>query len=242
MSLQSQIEYYNAEWSGTDRLYANSLQLTRTVEILHEMLGIGFERTGATQPVICDLGAGTGWLTAILGCVGDSLGVELSDVAVESARKRFSHVRFECADVVHWDYPRSTFDIVVSHEVIEHIEDQQRYVDVACGLLKPGGWLILTTPNARAVYATPPELRSRQPIENVLSAAELRRLLETRFGNVCLRSTILGGGREGLYRVVNSRKLHALLGMAGFDRVFTTLALAMGYGLHLVARAQKLGA
>jgi 2-polyprenyl-3-methyl-5-hydroxy-6-metoxy-1,4-benzoquinol methylase len=238
--LQDQVTFYNAEWSIADRVYANRLQLARTIEILRELLRTDAVQTGAVPPKICDLGAGTGWLTAMLGCVGDATGVELSDVAVEAARKRFSHVHFECADVVHdWKYPQASFDVVVSHEVIEHIEDQQRYVDVAFGLLKPGGWLILTTPNARTVDATPEPLRSHQPIENVLTASELDRLLKTRFADVAIRSILLSGANKGVYRIVNSQKLHELLRRVWLDSAFTSLALALNCGLHLIARAQK---
>lgn len=175
----------------------------------------------------------------MLGCVGDTLGVELSDVAVEAASRRFSHVRFECADVTTWAYPPETFDFVVSHEVIEHIEDQQRYIDVAHGLLKPGGAIILTTPNARTVAAMPEEARSHQPIENILTKEQLSALLGTRFGRVCVRSLILRGGQQGLYRVVNSMKLRALLGKIGLGGVFEQSALRANYGLHLIGTGTK---
>lgn len=238
--MQDQTQFYDTEWSIAERSYANSLQLARVIEILRELLRSNVVRTGTGALKICDLGAGTGWLTAMLGCIGDATGVELSSVAVERARERFSHVHFECADVVHgWKYPTDAFDVVVSHEVIEHIEDQQRYVDVAFGLLKPGGWLILTTPNARTVAATPEELRSHQPIENVLTMDQLKRLLATRFSNVASRSILLGGGNTGAYRFVNSGKLHRLFAQVGLDGAFTALALSLNYGLHLIARAQK---
>lgn len=233
-ALNSQIGYYNAEWSLAQRGYANSLQLTRATAILNEIA-----QRQCTRPAICELGAGTGWLTAMLGCVGDTLGVELSDVAVEAASQRFSHVRFECADVTTWAYPPASFDIVVSHEVIEHIQDQQRYVDVAHGLLKPGGAIILTTPNARTVAATPEELRSHQPIENVLTRAQLKTLLATRFGAVRIRSLILKGGQKGFYRIVNSMKLRALLGKLGVKEAFEACALASDYGLHLIGTGTK---
>lgn len=240
MEMQRQVEYYNAEWSIEGRLHANSMQLRRSIEILRELLSTGVVRTGVVPPKICDLGSGTGWLSAMLGCVGEVLGVELSDAAVQNARKRFPYVQFECADIVRgWDYPRSSFDVVVSHEVIEHIEDQRRYIDVAYDALKPGGWLILTTPNARTVNATPADQRSNQPIENVLTIPQLRRMLEARFNNVVIRTTILSGATKGVYRVVNSAKVHGLLRRVGLDSLFTALALQAGYGLHLVARAQK---
>jgi hypothetical protein len=47
--------------------------------------------------------------------------------------------------------------------VIEHVEEQARYVEVAYNLLKPGGRLILTSPNSHAVAAMPPQSQSHQP-------------------------------------------------------------------------------
>jgi 2-polyprenyl-3-methyl-5-hydroxy-6-metoxy-1,4-benzoquinol methylase len=232
--MQHQVEYYNREWSIPDRSYANTLQLSRALAILEEIRKLRVQR-----PSICELGSGTGWLASMLGSIGDTLGVELSNVAVERARKRFSHVRFECADVLNWEAPPNAFDIVVSHEVIEHVEQQQRYIDVAWTLLKPGGLLVLTTPNARTVAATPPEHRSHQPNESVLNKAQLQRLLETRFTDVHVRTVILGGGTAGLYRVINSQKAHRILARVGLDGTFTTLALRADFGLHLVAVGHK---
>jgi len=233
-ALNSQIGYYNAEWSIAERGYANSLQLARAIAVLQEIIA-----TGCVRPRICELGAGTGWLTAMLGCVGDTLGVELSDVAVQMASQRFSHVRFECADATTWAYPPGSFDIVVSHEVVEHIEDQQRYIDVAHGLLKTGGHLILTTPNARTVLAMPEESRSHQPIENILTKEQLQVLVRSRFEAVRVRSLILRGGQKGLYRLVNSMKVRAVLGKVGLRAAFEASALRAGFGLHLIATGKK---
>lgn len=43
-------------------------------------------------------------------------------------------------------FPDSSFDTVVSTEVLEHIPEPQRAMNEMCRVLKPGGFLILSTP------------------------------------------------------------------------------------------------
>ena len=231
---RADVEYYNTEWSIAERSYANVLQLTRAIAILTAL-----SEAGISNPKICELGSGTGWLASMLGSIGDTLGVELSDVAVRRARERYAHVAFECADVLNWNYPRERFDVAISHEVIEHVADQRRYVDVAYEILKPGGLFVLTTPNARTVQAMPPEMRSNQPREDVLTHAQLSALVRERFANVRVRSILLRGGQRGIYRVVHSERLQGMLATVGLRGAFVNFALRANFGLHLIATAQK---
>ena len=43
----------------------------------------------------------------------------------------------------------STIDFVVTFQVIEHIEDDELFLSEIYRVLKPGGKMILTTPNAK---------------------------------------------------------------------------------------------
>jgi len=44
-------------------------------------------------------------------------------------------------------YPDASFDVVYSTEVIEHVEGHRNFLVEAARVLKPNGWLVLTTPN-----------------------------------------------------------------------------------------------
>ncbi|MBV8374746.1 MAG: class I SAM-dependent methyltransferase [Candidatus Eremiobacteraeota bacterium] len=232
--MRAQIDYYNREWSIAERSYPGPRQLQRCIAILREIAALRLQR-----PSICELGSGTGWLTAMLGNIGDALGVDLSSVAVEAASRRFSHVRFVCADVLRWDYPPEEFDIAVSHEVIEHVDDQARYVDVAWGILKAGGRLVLTTPNLTVGKHAKIEVRSHQPNEHWLTAPQLRGLLLRRFRNVRVRTIILGGATQGIYRIVNAQRVHHLLRRFNLYDAYEEAAARAGMGLHLIATADK---
>ncbi|MGE5100735.1 MAG: class I SAM-dependent methyltransferase [Deltaproteobacteria bacterium] len=233
-NLQQQEGYYTDRWKNF--AFANSLDMAR----IGSVLGI-LANTGSTTPTICDLGCGAGWSTSVLGMFGRALGVDLSDTTLAS--QRFPHCTFVSANILDWESPCEAFDVVVSMEVIEHIERplQPKFVDVAHRVLKPGGHLILTTPNARTMRAMAGGGRewSNQPIEDWLDADELRRLLGARFQVHRVDSIILGMGVRGLYRFMNSTKVNRFMNRVRTTRAWDRARARGMYGLHLLAHGQK---
>lgn len=199
-------------------------------------------RTGLDRPRILDLGCGRGLLTAALADLGPTTGIDLSEQAIASAREQWPAVRWIAGDLFSVDLPAGASDVVVSQEVLEHVEDQARYVEIAADALREGGFLVLTTPN-RWVQ----ERRSRteleawglQPIEKWLDRAELRRLLERRFRLIELKTIVPGYGSRGSLALLNSPKLRRLLGVLAIGGAYDGLRCRLGLGLHLVALAQR---
>jgi SAM-dependent methyltransferase len=235
-TIREQQAFYDDRWRSF--AYADGLKLERCAAILRAL-----SDTGIPTPRVLELGCGAGWLTAILGLFGPAEGVELSALAVEEASKRYGHVRFHHVDLGTWNVPRAKFDVVVSHEVIEHLEDQQRHVRISHELLVDGGYLILTTPNAGTLHAmSEAKLAANawQPIENWLSARELRRILAREgFELRSLTTLTLGIGDKGFHRVVNSVKLNRLVGGVGLSGPYDWARRRLGFGLHLMAVARK---
>lgn len=89
---------------------------------------------------ILDVACGTGYGTSMLGAVG----VDLSIEALRYARRY--PARYVAADAVRLPFGR-VFDTVVSFETIEHVPDPERFVAECARVLKPGGVLIVSTPN-----------------------------------------------------------------------------------------------
>jgi len=50
-------------------------------------------------------------------------------------------------------YADEMFDVVYSTEVIEHVEGHRNFVTEAARVLKPGGYLVLTTPNVHRILS-----------------------------------------------------------------------------------------
>jgi 2-polyprenyl-3-methyl-5-hydroxy-6-metoxy-1,4-benzoquinol methylase len=98
---------------------------------------------------VLDLGCGNGSLTNLLRERGyEIVGVEESMSGVDIAQKNFPNCEFIQGSI--YDLPRSvtnsSFDAVISVEVIEHLYYPKELVRAAGKCLRPDGKLILTTP------------------------------------------------------------------------------------------------
>ena len=89
---------------------------------------------------ILDVACGTGYGTEMLGAVG----VDRSMEALGHARRYTSAL--VASDAARLPFGR-VFDTVVSFETIEHVADAGRFVAECGRVLKPGGTLIVSTPN-----------------------------------------------------------------------------------------------
>jgi len=233
---QSDTTYYSERWNQFE--YANMLSLARIAKIFSLMEEAELQE----HPRICDLGCGAGWATGILGAFGEATGVDLAPP--ESARQRYPHCKFIAADILEWRYPPEDFDLVVSQETLEHLEGngQARYLDIAREMLRPHGYLILTTPNRRTMEAFPGGGRtwSNQPVENWLYAKQLRDLLRQRgFQPMRMTSFVLGFGSLGLYRLANSCKLNRFLGLSGLQKIWRAALGRANFGLHFAVLCRK---
>lgn len=97
---------------------------------------------------VLEIGSGFGYLTYALAKRGiDVTGIDISEIAVAEARKRYGPC-FEHSSVETFaKTKKSAYDVVIFTEVIEHIENIKSFFMAATHLLKPGGDLVLTTPN-----------------------------------------------------------------------------------------------
>lgn len=99
---------------------------------------------------VLDVGSGTGYGAAILAASGNAMtGVDRSEEAVRAAAAAYPHVRFVVADALALPFQDGSFDAALCFEVIEHVEDPAVLAHELARVLRPGGLLFLSTPNAR---------------------------------------------------------------------------------------------
>ena len=112
-----------------------------------------------TPARILEVGSGLGYTTYALSRAGfDVCGIDLSQAAVERATANFGPL-YRCVSLEHLaESEGCRYDVIVATEVIEHVEDPMQFVREIAALLKPDGFVVLTTPrkyrNCDAVWDT----------------------------------------------------------------------------------------
>ncbi|WP_178988995.1 class I SAM-dependent methyltransferase [Winogradskyella schleiferi] len=234
MDIKNQIEFYDAYWSG--RKVLNNLKLRRAVKILDYFVTVKRE---IKEPRIIELGSGDGRFTAFIGEFGNADAIELSKEAVVNANKLYPHVNYIHGNALEYPLEHAIYDVVISQEVIEHIEEQDKYFDVCFNILKPGGYLILTTPNKKVFDHMEGGNWSRQPIEKVLTPKELNALVKKKFKIIDYDSIILNFGRLGHFKIINSSYITGFFNKIGLKKTRERTLGKLGYGLHQCVFAKK---
>ncbi len=133
---------------------------------------------------VLDLGCNNGWGTNLLaGAAKEAVGLDVSPVAVADARQRFRNIDFRIYDGLRLPFSDECFDVVVSLQVIEHIEDPNGYLAEIARVLMPAGRAIFTTPNA-AVRLDPGMAPWNKFHVREFNAAELQATLRSYFSIV----------------------------------------------------------
>jgi SAM-dependent methyltransferase len=159
------------------------------------------------DPVLVDIGCGGGAGTARLAqAIGATrvLGVDLSQPSLSDATDagRYRGVR---ASGLAIPARGGAADVVMLNDVIEHVVDPDALLDEIARVLRPGGVLLLSTPNLAAWFNRAALAVGTQPA----------------FSEVSLRAIHGRPGAEvvGHLRLFTLKALRSLLGARGFDVV-----------------------
>ncbi len=115
---------------------------------------------------VLDAACGTGFGSLLLSAVASSIvGIDVSQEAVDYAKRLFERQEIDAKFVVEdlqsslvqesylSMFPQSMFDVVVSFETIEHLENPELWVNQIPHLLNAGGRFISSVPLAQELTA-----------------------------------------------------------------------------------------
>ena len=180
-------------------------------------------RTLAGCTEVLELGAGSGSLLGELAA-RQRVAADLS-FPMLTARPAAPRVVRVNADATHLPFVAGAFDGVYSVNMLEHVPDPKAVIDEAARVLRPGGRLLLITPNGGVAWLL--ELLERLHLKlpegphRFLDAAEVRRLAAPHFQVRELRRFLaFPAGPPGLVRLL--------------DRA------AFGHGLFLAVTLERL--
>jgi 2-polyprenyl-3-methyl-5-hydroxy-6-metoxy-1,4-benzoquinol methylase len=135
--------YSNRRWSGTAIRY-----LARLLPGVRAQWDLSvFHLAARPGGQVLDVGCGSGRMMRRLAELGWEVhGIDFDPKAVEVARNQGLDVRLGTLD--EQSYDDGSFDAIVMNHVIEHVPDPLRLLESCKRVLKPGGKLVLATPNA----------------------------------------------------------------------------------------------
>jgi 2-polyprenyl-3-methyl-5-hydroxy-6-metoxy-1,4-benzoquinol methylase len=238
-SAEAQQEYWDERW-GIQKT-PNEWQSRRAAAIIEMLNSLGLDK-----PRILDLGCATGWMTKMLSDIGPAEGVDLSETAIEIAKKRFPGIPYRAGDLYEISLASEPVDVVVCQEVIPHVSDQALLIRRIAEVIKPGGYLIITAANKFVMDRVRDSdglvgVGDDDPEDHIkkwLDMKGLKGLIENDF-SVLQSTSVVPMGHRGWLRLINSARLNSLLNFLIPQEKLDALKERMGFGYSIIVMGKK---
>ena len=175
--------------------------------VIHQRLCYAYvEAAKRIQGSVLELGCGVGrGIEAIANVCSHYAGIDKNPRLLQVLQQKYSQFSFiEQTMPPLQGVEDSSFDEVISFQVIEHIQDDHLFLKEVKRVLKPGGTAIITTPNAKlSLTRNPWHVRE-------YTATQLKQLLEGFFSAVTI-SGIYGSDRVAQYYEQNKTSVRKIV-------------------------------
>jgi SAM-dependent methyltransferase len=193
----------------TERIIADNYQSDQESYLLYLMhvATYKYSLNFVAGKKVLDYGCGSGYGTALISSTCSEItGVDVSSEAIAHAKSHFNgsnltYMHVERIEVSPMPFPDSSFDVVLSFQVIEHVEDVPAYLRELERVLVPGGVIMIATPDRSS------RLFSFQKPWNIwhlreYSQAQLQKELAAQFSDV---NVLLTGGKPEILQIELNR-------------------------------------
>ena len=149
---QRMVEYYRdgSYFEGSDCGYTSYVGQEKTLRLTFRRLLESLERKGLTGGSVLEVGCGHGFfLDEARTLFSRRVGTDLSEAAVTLASARADEVWAGGIQAVPGE---ERFDLIVALHVIEHVYEPRSFTRDLVSRVRPGGHLLLATPNAGSFW------------------------------------------------------------------------------------------
>ncbi|MBI1826377.1 MAG: methyltransferase domain-containing protein [Planctomycetes bacterium] len=101
----------------------------------------------SSKPAIVEIGCGAGGLLHALG-YRNAMGIDVNIQGLQITKARSPGARVAASDAMRLPFGDQTIDVIVQQHVVEHLPDPIAAMREWRRVLKPGGTLLVVTPNA----------------------------------------------------------------------------------------------
>lgn len=138
-----------------------------------------------------EVGPGSGvYLPALLASFDEVCAVDVEPAHLRHLEPRFPEVRFVEADITGDVRSIGAFDLVLCSEVVEHIPDSAAALRGIASLLRPGGTLILSTPQRYSPLELASKIAFLPGVVSVVRAIYREPVLKQGHINLMTRGTV----------------------------------------------------
>lgn len=129
-----------------------------SLELNHPGMVI-LKKMAAGANSILDLGCGEGTRLNFLAGEKKVLGIDISKVGIDLAKKSFPYLQFRVADLEKLPVEDKSFDLVYSAFVMEHLTNPEKVLEEAVRVIADKGYLVLIAPNFGAPNRVSPPFK-----------------------------------------------------------------------------------
>jgi len=175
--MSDQIQYYD---KGPYRFH-----LQKRIVFLKKIIESCIENNGKFQNIL-DLGCGDGanlrWLNEFGGELwGTDYNILRLERTYETMNKLGINVKIYLSDIFSLPFKKNSFDLIFFNHVIEHLKNDEDALRNIYKITKPGGLVILGTPNEGAIawkfaYFIEPNIKKKSDHVNFYTAESLEKI------------------------------------------------------------------
>lgn len=135
------MEYYFAEFKKKMKWYKRRYNLN-IQGFIDKWI---FKLSGGSR--ILDAGCGDGFVSKFYFDNYEVYGIDIEKEAIDYCTKTYPKGRYLLGDIYNLGFEDNFFDAIIFSQVIEHLYEPEKVLKELYRILKPGGIILITTPN-----------------------------------------------------------------------------------------------